>query len=119
MVRAMAKRITWWRLTAEIMGISERHMRRWRERYKEFGYDGLFDRRRHQPVLFVRSSTTSFTVPSRGRVCDQPSNRHIAKLLPEKVMRYRDLITKLDANEEGRPLTLVQLFPACPIVMSG
>src|SRR6266540_724649 len=47
-LRAMAKRITW-RQAAEIMGISERHMRRWRERYEEFGYDGLFDRRRGKP----------------------------------------------------------------------
>src|SRR5438445_13565155 len=37
-LRAMAKRITWWQ-AAEIMGISDRHMRRWRERYEEFGYD--------------------------------------------------------------------------------
>jgi transposase len=34
---------------AEIIGISDRQMRRWRERYEEFGYDGLFDRRRGQP----------------------------------------------------------------------
>src|SRR5213595_2875843 len=47
-LRAMAKRITWWQ-AAEIMGISDRHMRRWRERYEEFGYDGLFDRRRGKP----------------------------------------------------------------------
>ena len=47
-LRAMAKRITWWQ-AAEIMGISDRHMRRWRERYQEFGYDGLFDRRRGTP----------------------------------------------------------------------
>src|SRR5438477_13212489 len=47
-LRAMAKRITWWQ-AAEIIGISERHMRRWRERYAEFGYDGLFDRRRGKP----------------------------------------------------------------------
>src|SRR2546423_12757998 len=47
-LRAMAKRITWWQ-AAEIIGISERHMRRWRERYEEFGYDGLFDRRRGEP----------------------------------------------------------------------
>src|SRR5712691_3186149 len=47
-LRAMAKRITWWQ-AAEIIGISERHMRRWRERYEEFGYDGLFDRRRGTP----------------------------------------------------------------------
>src|SRR5438034_3443975 len=47
-LRAMAKRIRWWQ-AAEIMGISDRHMRRWRERYEEFGYDGLFDRRRAKP----------------------------------------------------------------------
>ena len=33
-LRAMAKKITWWQ-AAEIIGISERHMRRWRERYEE------------------------------------------------------------------------------------
>src|SRR5260370_10300518 len=47
-LRAMAKKITWWQ-AAEIIGISDRHMRRWRERYEEFGYDGVFDRRRGQP----------------------------------------------------------------------
>jgi transposase len=47
-LRALAKKITWWQ-AAEIIGISDRQMRRWRERYEEFGYDGLFDRRRGQP----------------------------------------------------------------------
>jgi transposase len=47
-LRAMAKKITWWQ-AAEILGISDRSMRRYRERYEEFGYDGLFDRRRGQP----------------------------------------------------------------------
>jgi transposase len=47
-LQAMAKKITWWQ-AAEIIGISDRHMRRWRERYEEFGYDGLFDRRRGRP----------------------------------------------------------------------
>jgi transposase len=47
-LRAMAKKITWWQ-AAEIIGISDRQMRRWRERYEEFGYDGLFDRRRGKP----------------------------------------------------------------------
>lgn len=48
MLRALAKKITWWQ-AAEIVGISDRSMRRWRERYEEFGYDGLFDRRRGKP----------------------------------------------------------------------
>jgi transposase len=48
MLRAMARKMTWYQ-AAEILGISDRHMRRWRERYEEFGYDGLFDRRLGKP----------------------------------------------------------------------
>src|SRR5205809_1164102 len=47
-LRALAKKITWWQ-AAEILGLSDRSMRRWRERYEEFGYDGLFDRRQGKP----------------------------------------------------------------------
>ncbi len=48
-LRAMAKKITWWQ-AAEIIGISDRQMRRWRERYDQFGFRGLFDRRRGRPA---------------------------------------------------------------------
>lgn len=61
MLQAMAKKITWWQ-AAEILGISDRHMRRWRERYVEEGYDGLFDRR-----------------------CGKPSHRRVAVETVEKV----------------------------------
>src|SRR6201987_4295138 len=47
-LRAMAKKITWWQ-AAEILGFSDRHVRRIRERYEEFGYERTFDRRRGQP----------------------------------------------------------------------
>jgi transposase len=47
-LRAMAKKITWGQ-AAEIIGISDRQMRRWYERYREFGYDGLYDRRLRRP----------------------------------------------------------------------
>jgi len=47
-LRAMAKKITWWQ-AAEIIGISDRQMRRWRAGYEEFGFRGLFDRRRGKP----------------------------------------------------------------------
>ena len=47
-LRAMAKKITWWQ-AAGIIGISDRGMRRWRRRYEEFGYDGLYDRRQGRP----------------------------------------------------------------------
>jgi transposase len=47
-LRAMAKKLTWYQ-AAEIIGISDRQMRRWYERYREFGYDGLYDRRLGRP----------------------------------------------------------------------
>jgi hypothetical protein len=60
MLQAMAKKITWWQ-AAEILGISDRHMRRIRERYEEEGYKGLLDRRgqpsrRRVPVVTVEIS---------------------------------------------------------------
>src|ERR1700674_4609135 len=48
MLQAMAKKITWWQ-AAEILGISDRHMRRWRERYVEEGHGGVPGRRRGKP----------------------------------------------------------------------
>lgn len=48
MLQAMAKKITWWQ-AAEILGFSDRHLRRIRERYQEFGYESMFDKRRGQP----------------------------------------------------------------------
>jgi transposase len=47
-LRAVAGKIHWFQ-AAEILGISPRQMHRWKRRYEEFGYDGLFDHRHHQP----------------------------------------------------------------------
>src|ERR1700719_3213410 len=47
-LRAMAKKISWWQ-AAEIIGITDRQMRRWHWRYREHGYDGLLDRRVGKP----------------------------------------------------------------------
>ena len=47
-LKAMAGRLKWWE-AAEIIGVSDRTMRRWRERYQEHGYDGLYDRRKRWP----------------------------------------------------------------------
>ena len=67
MLQPMAKKITWWQ-AAEILGISDRHMRRWRERYEEDGYNGLFDRR-----------------------CGKPSSRRVPVATVEKVFAlYRE-----------------------------
>ena len=47
-LRAMAGKLKWWE-AAEVLGISDRSLRRWRERYQEHGYDGLYDRRKGRP----------------------------------------------------------------------
>src|SRR6266566_2621154 len=47
-LKAMAGSLKWWE-AAEIIGISDRTMRGWRERYQEGGYDGLYDHRKRRP----------------------------------------------------------------------
>ena len=48
LLKAMAKKISW-ADAAEIIGVSCRTMRRWRERMEEEGYSGLADRRKGKP----------------------------------------------------------------------
>src|SRR6202049_2828590 len=48
LLKAMAKKIRWWD-AAEIIGVTDRTMRRWRERLEEQGYSGLVDRRKGKP----------------------------------------------------------------------
>jgi len=47
-LKAMAGSLKWWE-AAEIIGVSDRTMRRWRQRYQKHGYDGLYDHRKGQP----------------------------------------------------------------------
>ena len=47
-LRAMSKQITWMQ-AAEILGMSDRNMRRYRNRLEKGGYDGLIDRRTKRP----------------------------------------------------------------------
>jgi len=44
-LRAVAKKITWIQ-AAEILGVTPRHMRRWKQKYEQFGFHALFDGRR-------------------------------------------------------------------------
>jgi transposase len=48
LLKAMAKKIAWWE-AAEIIGVTDRTMRRWRERLETGGYSGLVDRRKAKP----------------------------------------------------------------------
>jgi transposase len=47
-LKAAAGKLKWWE-AAEIMGVTDRTMRRWRERLNEDGYSGLWDYRKRSP----------------------------------------------------------------------
>lgn len=47
-LRAISGQILWME-AAEVLGITDRQMRRWKRRYEEYGYDGLYDRRKKMP----------------------------------------------------------------------
>ena len=47
-LKAMAGKLKWWE-AAEIIGVTDRTMRRWRERYQAHGYSGLWDHRKRRP----------------------------------------------------------------------
>ncbi len=47
-LKAMAGKLKWWE-AAEIIGVTDRTIRRWRERYQEHGYSGLWDHRKRSP----------------------------------------------------------------------
>ena len=47
-LKAVSKQILWID-AADIIGVSYRTMKRWKERYQKHGYDGIFDRRARRP----------------------------------------------------------------------
>ena len=47
-LKAMAGKLKWWE-AAEIVGVTDRTMRRWRQQYAEHGYSGLWDYRKRSP----------------------------------------------------------------------
>ena len=49
-LKALSGEIHWFR-AADILGMSARTLRRWRERYERFGYVGLVDKRRQSPSV--------------------------------------------------------------------
>src|SRR5947207_14209539 len=67
LLKAMAKKITWWE-AAEIIGVTDRSMRRWRERLELEGYSGLVDRRKGKPsdkrVPLAKAEQVAAAVPT-------------------------------------------------------
>ena len=47
-LKAAAGKLKWWE-AAEIMGVTDRTIRRWRERLRKHGYSRLWDYRKREP----------------------------------------------------------------------
>src|SRR5437660_8191432 len=81
-LRAVAKKITWIQ-AAEIIGVTPRHMRRWKEKYEQFGFRALFD----------------------GR-CGKASPRRVPSAVLEEVLRlYRERYFDLNVKHFHEKLT--------------
>ena len=84
-LKAISGQLQWWQ-AAEILGISCRTMRRWKYRYEQRGYDGLFDRRRRRPsprqlpLATVRAVLRLYREQYQGfnvaHFCDQLREHH-------------------------------------------
>jgi len=74
MRQTMARKITWW-LAAEILGVTDRTMRRWNGRQDRFGFRALFDARRAERT--------------GGRLRQKKSRKKVLKLYREKVLRLQ------------------------------
>lgn len=84
--RAMSGKINWLQ-AAEIIGISDRGMRRWRKRLEIEGYEGLFDRRMRRPS---------------GKRIDVATVEKVLRLYREKYFDFnvRHFVEKLHGEEQ-------------------
>jgi len=83
-LKAMAKKISWLE-AAEIIGVSDRTMRRMRQQYEEFGYNGLFDQRcRKREYLRVPMETAERVLALYQETYFDLSVRHFHEKLREE-----------------------------------
>ena len=68
MLRAIDGRLKWYQ-AAEILAISDRQMRRLKQRYERWDYDGLFDQRGvPRPICFLPSGGSAPARPRPGSI---------------------------------------------------
>src|SRR5919112_384818 len=80
-LRAVAKKITWIQ-AAEILGVTPRHMRRWKEKYEQFGFFALSDGR--------RSKSSPRRVPSA--VLDEVLRLYRERYLDLNVRHFHEML---------------------------
>src|SRR5437867_9620809 len=76
--RAMGGLITWMQ-AAEIIGITDRSMRRWRKRLGTGGYEALLDRRRRRPSA-KRIDIGRLSIKLCLRSCQASRSKRVSKM---------------------------------------
>lgn len=83
-VKALAGVITW-AVAASVIGVSERHMRRMKERYEQYGVDGLQDLRAGRPrARRVSAATIEEVCRLKRDVYPDFSMKHFHEVVTEK-----------------------------------
>ena len=86
----MAGSLKWWE-AAEIIGVTDRTMRRWRERLEEQGYDGLHDRR--------KGKASQRRVPLQ--TCEAILRLYQAKYFDLNVRHFHEKLKEVEGIELG------------------
>jgi transposase len=87
--RALSGEINWMQ-AAEILGITDRHLRRWRNKWEKYGYEDLFDRRmkRPSPKRVAFSDLEKVLRLYREKYFDLNVKHFVEKLHEEHRMRF-------------------------------
>ena len=109
-LRAMSGQIKWFQ-AAEIIGVSPRTMRRWRRRYEEYGYDGLFENSEGGVLMAPRYRVT-LTAEERAEL--KALTRAVTKTTGKRFLYARALLL-CDRGPEGPGWTVARVAEALGI----
>ena len=114
MLKALSGEIHWFR-AADILGISARTVRRWRERYETYGYIGLVDKRRQQPSVrriaapeverllrLYRERYRGFNVRHFHQIARREHAAHVSYSFLKQVLQIAGLVKKHRARGRHR-----------------
>ena len=127
LMQAISGKLTWLQ-AEEILGWQPRTLRRWRLRYEQRGYDGLWDRRRQQPsprrapvaevariVRLYRERYTGFNAAHFHEIA-QREHRQFVSVLKRfaRVHQVRDLLTEILQQPDARDYLITKTMDVVP-----
>jgi len=120
LLRASAGKVKWWQ-AAELMGISPRQMRRWRQRLEEQGHKGLLDQRRGTPSRrrVPKAKAEDNTVRFHNLVMQIERAEWRPTLAGCKVIIHQHLDQTLGYLAVAESMTDIMFVPTSPLHLGG